>query len=268
MKRLLLSVLLALPVPALAFEATDCLVLPSKEIEVGATVPGLLADVMFDRGDRVKAGEIVATLRAEVQEALLALARARAASPASLSAAEVRLAFAEQELKRADDLLRRRVISQQQADERRTAFEIRKREYEEAATDAELARLDVVRAEAELEVRRIRSPIDGVIIARSRDPGEYLRDDGSVVTVARLDPLHVEVFLPQERYGQVAAGDVVLVSTELDRDARREAVVEVVDLVMDASSATFGVRLSMPNPDLAVVGGIRCTADFGSDPAN
>ena len=38
----------------------------------------------------------------------------------------------------------------------------------------------------------------------------------------------------------------------------------VVDRVMDAASGTFGVRLRLPNPDLALPAGIRCTVRFAS----
>lgn len=263
MKRILCAFLIALaPTGLMAFESEDCLILPSREIALGATVPGLLAEVTVDRGDRVTAGQVVARLRSDVQEASLALAKTRAASPAGLKAAEARLAFEEGELQRARDLLRRRVIAQQVMDERSTAYQIRLRELEEAQANAELAVLEVALAEAELEIRRIRSPIDGVVTAREKDPGEYLRDDGSVLTVVQLDPIRVEVFLPQDRYGSVAVDDEVTIRSEVLADRSLRATVVLIDPIIDPSSATFGLRLSIPNPDLALLSGIRCTARF------
>ena len=38
------------------------------------------------------------------------------------------------------------------------------------------------------------------------------------------------------------------------------ASVEIVDLVLDAASGTFGVRLALPNPDFILPAGIRCEA--------
>lgn len=256
---LLLTVLAA---PAAAFESSDCLILPSSEIELGATVPGLLAEVSVDRGDQVNAGQIVALLRSEIQEATLKLAVARAENEAGLKAAEARLNFERQELERAEGLLKRRVIAQQAMDERRTAYQVRLRELEEAQADAGLAKLEVLRAEAELEVRRIRSPISGIVIERSRDAGEYLRDDGSVLKVAQLDPLHVEVFLPQKMYPKMKSGDTIPIRLDLGTTGLREATITVIDPVIDAASATFGVRMELPNPGLEVIAGIRCTAEF------
>ena len=263
MKRILCSALVTLlPTVSVAFESMDCLILPSREISLGATVPGLLAEVLVDRGDRVIAGQVVAQLRSDVQEASLALAKSQAANPAALKAAEARLAFEEQELQRAQDLLRRRVIAQQVMDERNTAYQIRLRELEEAQANAELAALEVNLAESELEIRRIRSPIDGVVTAREKDPGEYLRDDGSVLTIVQLNPLRVEVFLPQERYGAVAIGDEVEISSEAMPGKVMKARVELLDPIIDPSSATFGLRLSLQNPGADILSGIRCRARF------
>ena len=263
MRHLLYTVLIALaPGLATAFESSDCLILPGREIELGAAVPGLLAEVAVDRGDRVQAGQIVARLRSDIQEANLALAMARASSPAALKAADARLEFEAQELQRAKDLLRRKVIAQQVMDERNTSYQIRLRELEEAQLNAELAALEVEMAEAELEVRRLRSPIDGVVTARSKDAGEYLRDDGSVLTIAQLDPLRVEVFLPQQEYGRLSPGDPVALVPETRDSTPLDARVERVDPAIDASSATFGVRLSVPNPNLDLISGVRCLAKF------
>jgi membrane fusion protein (multidrug efflux system) len=38
--------------------------------------------------------------------------------------------------------------------------------------------------------------------------------------------------------------------------------VTVVDKVVDAASGTFGVRLELPNPDLKLPAGLKCTVRF------
>jgi hypothetical protein len=47
-----------------------------------------------------------------------------------------------------------------------------------------------------------------------------------------------------------------------------EATVRVVDRVLDAASGTFGVRLEVPNPNLAIPAGIRCRVDLPDVPAS
>ncbi len=263
MKHSLVAIVVAtVATQATAFESSDCLILPGREVAIGATIPGLLAEVFVDRGDEVRAGQIVAKLRTEVQEAILAISKARASNMAPLETARARLRFAEEEFKRAETLTKRRVISQQVMDERLTAYQIRLREVEEAEAEAAMAALEVVRAEVELLVRHIQSPIDGVVTDRALDPGEYLRDDGNVITVSQLDPLRVEVFLPQAAYPKLSVGDPVQITSVDFGGSKMTATISVIDPVIDAASATIGVRLELSNPDYEIIAGTRCIADF------
>ena len=52
------------------------------------------------------------------------------------------------------------------------------------------------------------------------------------------------------------------VEPEAPVGGRYRATVTVVDTLFDASSGTFGVRLSLPNPDLSLPGGLRCKVSF------
>ena len=67
------------------------------------------------------------------------------------------------------------------------------------------------------------------------------------------------------------AGNVARSRTHLDAEAGPEepvggeyrAEIVVVDRVVDAASGTFGVRLTLPNPNNEVLAGLRCRVDFG-----
>lgn len=263
--RLAVALLAGLHLPALpasAVESADCLVLPGSTIEIGGTIPGQIASVSVDVGDVVAAGQIVASLRTEVQEAVLALAALRATNSAAIDAARARFDYEVKALARSERLRKRGILPASDTEERETAYEIRRRELEEAETELELARLDLLRAEAELEIRRIRSPIDGVVAERHLDPSEYLRDDGKVLTIVSLDPLRVDVFLPQAEYRSIAFGARVMIETEMLEGEEVAGRVAAIDKVIDAASATFRVRLSLPNPDGRIVAGTRCTAKF------
>jgi RND family efflux transporter MFP subunit len=245
-----------------AFENSDCLILPGQIVDLGGTIPGQLAMVSVDIGDRVTKDQIIASLRTEVQDAVMELATLRSTNLAAVEVARARLDFEQQELDRSESLKLRGVISDADMGVRQTAYQIRKEELKEAEMELSLSRLDLERAEAELEIRKIRAPIDGVISERSLDPGEYLRDDGNVVTIVQLDPLRVEVFLHQDYYDQVAVGDTVSVRPQLFGNVEYTAVITVIDPVIDAASATFQVRLSLPNPDGRITSGVRCVATF------
>lgn len=255
--------LISTATPSLAdLETGDCLILPAASIDLGGTVPGLIAEVNVDIGAPVEKGQIVASLRTEVQDAVRRLAILRAENRTAITAAETQLEFERSELDRIRNLRERGVATEAQLIEREAAMVLRQVELEDALAQARAAEIEVERAEAELEVRLLRAPIAGVVADRYLDGGEYLRDDGRVVTIVQLDPLRVEVFLPQLVYQDIEVGDRVPVTPELGPAGPFEAEVLTKDPVVDAASATFRVRLRLANPDHAIVSGTRCKAIF------
>ena len=90
-------------------------------------------------------------------------------------------------------------------------------------------------------------------------PGESVKDQ-PLFKLAKIDPMRVEIIAPSHMFGRFASGMDVSVATEMPTTANYSATVTVVDSIVDAASGTFGVRLSLPNPDNAVVGGVKCRA--------
>jgi multidrug efflux pump subunit AcrA (membrane-fusion protein) len=106
-----------------------------------------------------------------------------------------------------------------------------------------------------VEQHQIRSPIEGVVVETLLRPGEFRDDQSPIMTLAQIDPLRVEVFVPAEFYGRVGIGDEAEVQPEAPIGGAYRARVEVVDRVLDAASGTFGVRLALPNSDRHLPGG-------------
>ena len=137
-----------------------------------------------------------------------------------------------------------------------------KQQLKEAQLNREIARLEVAHAEEVVKQRTLRSPIDGVVVERLLVPGEYRNDQSPVLTLAQIDPLRVEVFVPTAYFGQIRVGSRAEVRPEQPVGGVYTATVTVVDSVLDAASGTFGVRLALPNPHLMLPGGIRCKVGF------
>jgi multidrug efflux pump subunit AcrA (membrane-fusion protein) len=104
--------------------------------------------------------------------------------------------------------------------------------------------------------------MDGVITEKKLSAGEFVNQDGYIVAVARLDPLHVETYLPVSTYGHIAVGTSGTVYPNPPINGKYSAAVIVVDRVFDPSSGTYGVRLDLPNPDRILPGGQRCKVGF------
>jgi RND family efflux transporter MFP subunit len=258
---LALAAILALPAAAQT-ESLDCVIEPSLALRLGSPITGILSSVEVDRGDVVRRGQVVARLESSVEAASLALARARAESTAEIEARRARLDQLRSELSRAASLHTSAVVSTQRIEELRANASIAASELALAELNRRLAALEVERAEALLEQRVIRSPVDGVVTLRNLGPGEYVNQENFILGVARLDPLHVEAYLPLRLYRQIRPGTRAVVRPDAPVGGSYEAEVGVLDEVFDAASGTFGIRLVLPNTEVAVPGGLRCRIDF------
>ena len=131
--------------------------------------------------------------------------------------------------------------------------------------ELEFSRLDLDRSRAALSLRTIESPVTGLVMRRGLAAGEYVHQEASIATLAELDPLHVEVFLPSGLFPRLSVGMTATVRPAPPIGGAYPAEVTVIDRVFDATSNTVGLRLSLPNPGSRIPGGQRCSVEFSFD---
>jgi RND family efflux transporter MFP subunit len=239
-----------------------CLIEPEKVTEVGSANIGIIDRVPVERGDYVKAGQIVAYMKADVERASVGVANARAQAEADLKAAIAASELAQAKVTRARDLAKVGFISKDAVDQSEAEARIAENRVVQAQEAQRVARHELSLSNATLEQRYIRSPFSGVIVDRYRTEGERIERE-PIVRIAKVDPLRVEVVLPLSQFGQVELGAPVTVKTDVPGNKLLTAKVVLVDKVVDAASNTFRVRLSLPNPDRSIPAGLRCVAEFG-----
>ena len=232
-------------------------------LKIGSPVATTLASVEVRRGDVVHRGQVLARLDSGVEQADAALAEARARSTAEMDGRRSRLEFAAADLSRGTQLMQGNNIAPQKVDELRTNFRVAQQDLATAELNHQLAILDLARAQALLNQRVIRSPVDGVVMQRSLGPGEFVHQDNQIVVLAVVSPLHVQAYPPVRMRSLVRMGQTAPVTLTEPAGAAHEATVTVVDQVFDAASGTFGVQLDLPNDDGAISGGQRCRVSFG-----
>jgi len=255
--------LAALTLPTTSAQAAelDCLIQPSMVVNVSSPIDGLVERVEVDRGDLVKEGQILARLEASVQEATVALARARAQMTTGIDASQVRLDYSIRKVASNEKLLREGGISEREVDEAKAQRDLNEVALVEARETKHQAELELRRAEADLAVRIIRSPITGVVMERPLSAMEQTKQT-PIVRLARLDPLYVEVITPVALLGKIRVGMQAEVLPEAPVGGVHTARVKVVDPVVDAASGTFGVRLELSNPDNRMPAGLKCRVRF------
>lgn len=214
--------------------AFDGLIEPSEVVKVSSQVSSLLAEIIVERGDRVRKGQVIARLNSKIERAVVDLALAR-------------MEFSKRKVFRNEELYRKKLIPIHDKDEMETELRI--------------SELQLREAQEKLEIRTIRSPINGVVVERFLSPGEYVGEE-AFMEIARINPLYVEVVVPVEIFGKIKKGMRAEVRPEFPAVRTYSARVIIVDKVIDAASGTFGVRLELPNPKYLLPAGLKCKVVF------
>jgi RND family efflux transporter MFP subunit len=207
---------------------------PAVEVKLSSPVSGIIKSIRADRGKAVSENDVLVTLDATAEQAAVELARAK-------------LEFGQRKVQRTEELFRDNFTSAYSVDE--------------AVTEARLAQVELAQARTILGQKTLRSPISGIVVDKIAEVGEFVSDD-EILRIANLNPLYIEVILPVEDWNRIQNGMKAIVRPQEPVGGEYEAVVRVVDRVVDAASATFGVRLSMPNPKNKLPAGLRCTVTF------
>lgn len=210
------------------------LIHPSEIVKLSSMVPGVLEEVLVERGDVVTSGQVVARLKSGPERVAVELARTN-------------LEFLKRKKERNVEMGRKKLISAHELDELET--EQRKAEHL------------LEEAQERLKAKTISSTVNGVVAERMMAPGDYVGET-PVMKLARLDPLRVEVIVPVRRYGSIRTGMKAEVRPEQPVGGAYTGKVTIVDRVIDAASNTFVVRVDIPNPSLKLPSGLRCRVRF------
>jgi len=247
----------------------ECLIQPNQVVDVRSRADGLIAKVYVQRGDPVKAGQVLVELESSAERSAVASAKYRAEMSGRVRAAGERVEYSSAKAGRTGELRKQHFVAAQANDDAQAEMRVAQAELIDAQENQQLARLDYQHQLDLLNLRTLRSPFDGVVMDRMLNPGDltqYGTETKPILRIAQIDPLRVEVVLPIDYYRKLKVGMTGEVIPER-LGGRHPARVKVIDKVFDAASGTFGVRLELPNPRNAIPGGIRCQVDFPELPA-
>lgn len=222
-----------------------------SEIELRARVTGYLSRVHFTDGRLVNKGDLLFTIEQRTFETTLRQARTQ------IEVAQSTFDFAQEQLQRAETLVRNGNISQSSVDERREAFLSARGALEQAIAATELA-------EIELEFTEIRAPISGRIGERLLDPGNLVTANQTVLTsIVSNDPIYFffdideRDFLDYSRDARArgvplqegGGGLEVEVQLSDDRIPPQQGVLDFSENRIDPETGTLRVRAILENPD-------------------
>jgi RND family efflux transporter MFP subunit len=227
---------------------------PYQEVELYAKVAGYLKTIDVDFGDRVKSGEVIATL--EVPELQDELDRAIAAE--QRAEAEYRDAHLDDTRLLNVNENQPNLVAQQDLDSAEA------RDKTDAAAVA-AARADVDRYRTLVAYTRIVAPFDGVITSRYADPGAMIQAASSTQTQAlplvRLSEnqrLRLDFPVSVSYATEMKVGDPVEIRLE-GSDRRLAANITRFTRRIDLATRTMNTEVEVPNPDLKLIPGMYAT---------
>ena len=208
-----------------------------SETTILARSGGYLAAWHKTIGDRVKKGEVLATIEAPEQDQELAQAKA------ARDQVRVRVDLTRDTLKRWEHLSSLDSVARQDLDEKRSAAAQARADL--AAVEANVRRLEQLKG-----FRRIVAPFDGVITRRSVEVGDLVAANGKeLFALAQTDPLRLTLWIPQVYAGEISAGqEVSLAIPELPGKSFTARVAHAAG-ALDPVTRTRQVELELPNPD-------------------
>lgn len=221
---------------------------------VAARAGGYLRRWTRDIGSRVHKGELLAEIETpELDQQLSQAIAARNQTAASLE-------LARSTVERWEALRKRDAVSQQELEERRSAYVQAKANL--AGADANVARL------RELEgFKRVVAPFAGVITRRNVDIGDLIDSNKPLFLLAQTDPLRVYANVPQA-YAQLVRTGQPAVVTQAELHGRQfRGQVARTSGAIDSATRTMQVEVTLPNRDGALLPGAFVQVELVAAPS-
>ncbi|MDE2136097.1 MAG: efflux RND transporter periplasmic adaptor subunit [Gammaproteobacteria bacterium] len=233
-----------------------------REATVSAQITGTVTQVLFDEGDHVKAGQVIARLDDTAQRAALAQSQAQLQSAqAVLTEDEAQLAQYKRDVKRDEDLVTRHLVSEQETEQARTQVDTGSALVQSQKKQIELAAANVRAAQVQLDYCTVRAPFTGVVIAKAAQVGEIVSPFSAgggftrtgIGTLVDMDSLEIEVDVNEAYINRVEPGQPVVSVLNAYPDWRIPSHVIAIIPTADRSKATVKVRIGFDTRDARIV---------------
>ena len=208
---------------------------PVEGVLLGADADGIVSKIAVENGAAVKAGDILLEFDTTVEAAQLA-------------ASEARYNISKLDRKRAEELLEKKTISQAELD----------------AADAQLKQTeaDAAALRALMAKKVVRAPFDGRVGIRLVNLGQFVARGAALMPLQRLDPMFVNLQIPQRQLPLVSVGQRVMVRIDAFPDRVFEGKISAINPSVDAASRNVSLQATISNPDEVLRSGMFARAEI------
>jgi RND family efflux transporter MFP subunit len=221
----------------------------NQESDLAANASGRVVRTMVERGSYVKNGQPLAQL--DIRVATLSASEAEA----NVETARTQKSAAEEECTRYQRLFERGAITQQEYDRQTTSCKTATSSTAAAETRAALAKQT-------LSDGTVRAPFPGLISERYVSVGEYVMPSTKVAHVVDIDPLRLELTIPEQNMSAVREGQQVMFQVGAFPDRTFNGVVHYIGPAVRATTRDLVFEAMVQNKDKLLRPGLFATAQL------
>jgi HlyD family secretion protein len=270
-------------------------IITPRRVSIGAVITERVARIPVEEGQSVRRGDTLIVLddrdeRAALEQARAAVSQAEAkmrqmqevglpAAQQSLVQAQANAVQARSQLERMKALRERNYVAQSQVDDAQRASDVAESQlrasriqvetnsasgsdYAVAQTALAQARANLLAAQAKLEQTVIQAPADGVLIARSVEPGNVVQPGKELMALAPAGETQIVVQIDERQLSRLALGQKALGSADAFPDKRFAAELVYINPAVDPLRGSVEVKLKVPEPPPYLVQDMTASVDI------
>jgi RND family efflux transporter MFP subunit len=226
----------------------EAITAPSKARTLEFNRPGRIAKVLVKDGETVAAGQVLVQLDDTVEQAQLQQLKALADDETRIQAAQAQLDQKTVDLKKIQRAFDSKAVTELELDHAKLDVTIAELSLKLARFEQDQAKLKHKEMGLHVERMRLKSPIAGKVGEVLKNVGESVDSRMPVVQVVQIDPLWVDVHVPQERTTGLKQGQSALVRFRGKAATEARGRIIYVASQVDAASDTLKVRVEVANP--------------------
>jgi membrane fusion protein (multidrug efflux system) len=193
-----------------------------RGVTISADLPGVVDRILFESGQAVHEGDVLAVLDTRQERA-------------QLQAAEAQRELARVSYQRMEGLLNERVVS--------------RAEFDRANADQRQADARVGEVGAAIERKTIKAPFSGVLGLRRVNLGQYLSAGDALVSLQSLDPIYINFGVPQQSVAQMKRNRSVRATADDQPGIELTGRITAIDSIVDERTRNVQVQATFANAD-------------------
>ncbi|ALG68282.1 efflux RND transporter periplasmic adaptor subunit [Beggiatoa leptomitoformis] len=205
---------------------------PYEGVNVTTSVAGMVKEIHFESGDKVKKGQLLVSLDSSVERA-------------NLNAAEARLSAAKNTWSRNQKVYERKLISSEAVEEVESAYKV--------------AVAEVASLQATIERLEVKAPFSGQMGIRQVQLGQYLQPGNVIANLESNDEMRVRFIIPQKYLPEIRLNMLIELRTDVYPEQAFSGTLNAIEPSVDKESGIIQLQAKLPNPEQKLRSGMYAT---------